>query len=202
MEETKRCPYCGEEILAVAKKCKHCGEWLEEKRSKACPVCGEQIDEDASICPHCKEKLETTNENIVNKNSYYDDMTENYLYCKSCKRKISDGASSCPHCGDSDPFYFNELKKNKKNSNIGCFGVFGIAFIIIIITRFCGMKEGLLNPNKTQFVIFVIVFVFLYIVLKLGFKLIKDEKTKIIQGIYDSQTFEKWKKSLDEYLEN
>ena len=29
-EETKRCPYCGEEILAIAKKCKHCGSWLEE----------------------------------------------------------------------------------------------------------------------------------------------------------------------------
>ena len=27
---TKRCPYCGEEILSVAKKCKHCGEWLDE----------------------------------------------------------------------------------------------------------------------------------------------------------------------------
>ncbi len=30
-DATKRCPYCGEEILAVAKKCKHCGEWLAEK---------------------------------------------------------------------------------------------------------------------------------------------------------------------------
>ncbi len=23
-----QCPYCAEEILAAAKKCKHCGEWL------------------------------------------------------------------------------------------------------------------------------------------------------------------------------
>lgn len=27
--QTKTCPYCGEEILATARKCKHCGEWLE-----------------------------------------------------------------------------------------------------------------------------------------------------------------------------
>jgi hypothetical protein len=27
--ETKQCPYCSEEILHTAKKCKHCGEFLD-----------------------------------------------------------------------------------------------------------------------------------------------------------------------------
>lgn len=29
--ETKKCPYCGGEIMLTAKKCKHCGKWLEER---------------------------------------------------------------------------------------------------------------------------------------------------------------------------
>ncbi|PSQ77801.1 MAG: hypothetical protein BRD35_02865 [Bacteroidetes bacterium QH_7_62_13] len=33
-EATKRCPYCHEEILEAARKCKHCGEWLEEDPPK------------------------------------------------------------------------------------------------------------------------------------------------------------------------
>ena len=31
MKEKKLCPYCGEEIMAVARKCKHCGKWLDKK---------------------------------------------------------------------------------------------------------------------------------------------------------------------------
>lgn len=31
---TTACPYCGEEILSVAKKCKHCGEFLDDSRQK------------------------------------------------------------------------------------------------------------------------------------------------------------------------
>lgn len=27
-EETRKCPYCGGEVLAIAKKCKHCGKWI------------------------------------------------------------------------------------------------------------------------------------------------------------------------------
>lgn len=30
MEEMKVCPFCGKEILAVAKMCKYCREWLPE----------------------------------------------------------------------------------------------------------------------------------------------------------------------------
>ena len=29
-DEMKNCPACGDEILASAKKCKHCGEWLDK----------------------------------------------------------------------------------------------------------------------------------------------------------------------------
>lgn len=77
-QETKRCPYCGEEILAVAKKCKHCGEWLNKDEEKddekvmiPCPVCGEMIEEGINQCPYCQESLvknaqEPTEETIIN----------------------------------------------------------------------------------------------------------------------------------------
>lgn len=36
VQETKSCPYCAERILAVAKKCRYCGEWLDpELREQA-----------------------------------------------------------------------------------------------------------------------------------------------------------------------
>lgn len=46
---TKVCPKCGQEIAISAKKCRHCGEWLE----KQCPYCGEWINANAEKCKHC-----------------------------------------------------------------------------------------------------------------------------------------------------
>ena len=45
--ETKKCPFCGEEILAEAKKCKHCGEWLD-KKEKIPTLENDMIKEDTS----------------------------------------------------------------------------------------------------------------------------------------------------------
>lgn len=45
-QETKTCPYCGEEIMAIAKKCKHCGEWLDEEENKDEEE--EEVDDDFS----------------------------------------------------------------------------------------------------------------------------------------------------------
>ena len=53
MNETIACPSCGQGILKIAKKCKHCGSWSE----KRCPQCGEWVKVDAMKCKHCNSWL-------------------------------------------------------------------------------------------------------------------------------------------------
>lgn len=54
---TKNCPYCSEEILSTAKKCKHCGEWLEESKERKGTAWNEKGSSDArSVTKGLKQK--------------------------------------------------------------------------------------------------------------------------------------------------
>ena len=62
-QKIKKCHFCGEEVLAIAKKCKHCGEWIDhqapefQKKMMECPFCAEEIEDGTEVCPLCEEPI-------------------------------------------------------------------------------------------------------------------------------------------------
>lgn len=131
MEETKRCPYCGEEILAVAKKCKHCGEWLEikepEKEKKSCPICGEMVEEELETCPYCHEPT-----NFADKSTYEIPNIKNNV----SKRVDEYKKSSSPEISGFKPEVISPTKKSWRNN-------YGIIIIAILLFALIGGGYGI-----------------------------------------------------------
>lgn len=51
----KNCPYCGEEIMATAQKCRHCGEWLPMEQQIGKPFPNNKISTQANVAESRKE---------------------------------------------------------------------------------------------------------------------------------------------------
>ena len=84
------CPMCGEEIAAAAKKCNHCGEYLEVVPSQtitASPVVPVVTTPQHDPVPTVTERKKQ------------DQKSTGMVFCRGCGREIHESAPACPHCG-------------------------------------------------------------------------------------------------------
>lgn len=87
-DSMKTCPYCGKEIMLAAKKCRYCGQWLNEEsnieeekpKTKECPFCGEEILAIAKKCKHCGEMLDKTYEKVITEPQPKKEKKDNKLF--------------------------------------------------------------------------------------------------------------------------
>lgn len=198
-QQTKKCPYCGEEILAVARKCKHCGEWLDRKEQKPCPVCGELTDSDASVCPHCKEPITTIPVNRPVRSDAEEKLPQDVplYYCKTCKAKLNINAETCPQCGDKDPFLFVQQKNgNTAATALGCAPFVAIIAIPIWLSTFST------TVTIIAFCIAALLWVLTILGLRVGSKGFTKNNSEKIKSIYwkynDQDNYYRWRKDMND----
>lgn len=107
-QQTKKCPYCGEEILAAAKKCKYCGEWLEEKENATPAQSIETAEEPPvnklmvvkAVKEAARVSLKEAKDAVDAANGDFDKAMAILHKPTTSSEPKHDGTKNCPHCGE------------------------------------------------------------------------------------------------------
>lgn len=117
-KETKICPFCGKEISIRAKKCKHCGKWLNDLQ---------------------QENSDRSEFDINQPNSYIDSRSQNNeKICPYCCQKIPINAQKCQFCGE----WLNRKPEKENSAYKACQIVLGIIIVIIGVLLECASNGG------------------------------------------------------------
>ena len=108
-EDTTQCPYCGEEILEVAVKCKHCRSDLSIPPMKCTLRDAQGKVVDTIIVKNMKdlEKIaKARNLDIASISQRFGDEEQAIVYtqCHYCGKIMSIDDIKCPHCGKQSGF--------------------------------------------------------------------------------------------------
>lgn len=120
---TKLCPYCGEEIMATAKKCKYCGEWLEPT---------ETAQENKA------ESVIAETENTIANNT-----TTNTTQSEDIQEEIIENEDELLDTG----YGFSVSKKLTKRITYGLIAFAVLAFAFLGYTVFSDSQEGVTMSN-------------------------------------------------------